>query len=210
MKVELAIKQGAHPVDGGTGKPQSTPVATFTYRPIEWVSFETPDSSLANSRVELLVGLGNEQNNPMLADTPAETHLGVRVYKPGSDDFTLWVFIPRWTLPARQFQEATRYERGLNVETVSLLRRVYRPDVTSSRQQGPPVGESLAPPPIAPAHFPARPPLQPQAPAKTKKGAKKRQQSFGRNCYVLPPATWREALRRFQGTKRPREFRDEM
>lgn len=157
MKVEFDIKQGAHPVDGGTGKPQSTPVATFTYRPIEWVSFETPDSSLANSRVELLVGLGNEQNNPMLADTPAETHLGVRVYKPGSDDFTLWVFIPRWTLPARQFQEATRYERGLNVETVYLLRGVYRTDVTSSRQKVTLVVESIAPAPIATGNFPARP-----------------------------------------------------
>jgi hypothetical protein len=157
LKVAFAAKQGAHAADQPAEKPESSPKAVLSYRRIEWSAFDTPDTPLANSRVELVAGLGTEQNNQMLPDAMPETHMGVRIYKPGSDDVEPFVFIPRWTLPARQYQEATRYERGLDVETIYLVRGVYRSDVSSSRQKVTLVVESIVPAPISARIFPARP-----------------------------------------------------
>ncbi len=157
LKVGFAANQGAHPADQPAEKPESSPKAAPSYRRIEWSTFDMPDASLANSRVELVAGLGTEQNNQMLPDARPETHMGVRIYKPGSDDAEPFVFIPRWTLPARQYQEATRYERGLDVETLYLVRGVYRSDVSSSRQKVTLAVEAIVPAPISARNFPARP-----------------------------------------------------
>jgi len=156
LAVAFSAKQGAHAADQPFERRASTPQEPLSYRRIEWTFFETPDSSLANTRVELLAGLGNEQNNQLLPDVTSETHMGVRIYKPGSDDAEPFVFIPRWTLPARQYQESTRYERGLDVETLYLVRGVYRSDVSSSRQKATVVVESIIPAPIAAPNLPAR------------------------------------------------------
>lgn len=157
LKIAFGAKQGAHPVDPPAESLASAPNAAPSYRRIQWSAFETADSSLVNSRVEILAGLGGELNNPLLPDAPRETHMGVRIYKPGSDDAEPFVFIPRWTLPARQYQEATRYERGLDVETLYLVRGAYRTDVSSSRQKATLLIEAIVPAPLATPDFPARP-----------------------------------------------------
>lgn len=157
LKVAFSAQQGAHPADLPAEKPQPVAKTAVDYRRIEWRAFDAPDASLDNSRVELIAGLGGEQNNPLLPDAPRETHMGVRIYQPGSDGVEPFVFIPRSTLPARQYDEAVRYERGLDVETLYLVRGVYRSDVQSSRQNVTLTVEAIVPAPVAARSFPARP-----------------------------------------------------
>lgn len=162
LAVAFSTKQGTHPLDlpgeDLSSEKQVPPSkATLTYRPIDWASFETADSSLFNSRVELTVGLGGEQSVSLLPDVTSETHHAIRIYKPGSDDVSPFVFIPRYTLPARQHSEATRYERGLDVEVTYVVRGVYRTDVSSSRQRVTLVVESIVRSPVSTRNFPVRP-----------------------------------------------------
>lgn len=118
------------------------------YRAIEWSAVEQSDASLANQRVELRVGLGFEQNTNLLAELTSETHMGIRVYRPGTDDGSIFVLARRHTLANRQFEDAMRYSNGREVERTYLLRGVYRLDVVeTSRQKVTLVVESIVPGP---------------------------------------------------------------
>ena len=74
--------------------------------------------------------------------------MGVRIYQPGSDDVWLYVLIRRNTLPARQFEEAITYSRGLDVERTYFLRGIYRTDIQGSRQKTTLIVESIVPAPL--------------------------------------------------------------
>ena len=127
------------------------------YRGVAWTVLTTPDATAANTRVELRVGLGGEQNSTLLADAPPETHMGVQVYQPSTDDAPLSVLIPRYTLPTRQYRDAMTYSRGLDVESTYWLRGVYRTDIAPTyRQKATLVVESITLAPLETA-VPARP-----------------------------------------------------
>jgi hypothetical protein len=127
--------QGCHPVELPVeiAPPAASPATV--YRPVEWNAIDTPDTSLANAPVQLRAGLGAEQNASVLADAGPDTHMGVRIYRPGSDDNPIFVFIRRNTLPARQYREAITYTRGMDVEQTYMLRGVYRTDTNSSARR---------------------------------------------------------------------------
>jgi len=118
-----------------------------TYRSVGWEVIDSPDPSLANQRVELQVGLGYEQNASLLPDATPETHMGLRVYKPGTDDGSIFVLAKRHTLPARQFEEANKSNNGREVEITNLVQGIYRTDIdpATSRQKATIVVESIAP-----------------------------------------------------------------
>ena len=157
VALTVGVKQGFHPIRLPADiAPQSVATAP-DYRRIEWTAIKTPDASLANTRVELRAGLGMEQNSFLLADAGPDTHMGVRIYEPGSDDSPIFVLIRRHTFPTRQYSEATTYNRGTEVEHTYYLRGTYRTDISNSRQKATLVVESLASAPIFAPDPPARP-----------------------------------------------------
>lgn len=130
-----------------------------TYRSIGWEVIDIPDPSLTNQRVELQVGLGYEQNANLLSDAAPETHMGLRVYKPGTDDGSIFVLAKRHTLPARQFEDAIKSNNGREVEITYRIRGIYRTDIDPSalRQKVTIVVDFIAPGPAFAPALPDRP-----------------------------------------------------
>ncbi len=157
LSFKVTAKQGVHPVELQETIAAQAARPMLVYRQIEWDAIGAPDAALANSRVELCAGLGAEQNSTLLSDASPETHMGVQIFQPGSEEMSIYVLIPRNTLPARQYQDGTTYTRGLEVETAYRLRGVYRTDVQSSRQKVTLVIESVVPTPFVVAKLPSRP-----------------------------------------------------
>jgi hypothetical protein len=158
LALAFTAKQGLHPVELATDIAAQSAKPPLSYRPVDWSVISVSDPSLANTRVELRAGLGFEQNTTLLPDATPDTHMGVRIFEPSSDDSSIYVLIRRTTLPARQFQEAIKYNRGMEVESFYLLRGVYRTDIeSSSRQKVTMVVESILPSPPVAANFPVRP-----------------------------------------------------
>jgi hypothetical protein len=150
-------KAGFHAVDLPVSLTPRTAPASPDYRRVEYPAMAAPDASLANARVELRAGLGSAQNQSLLADATPETHMGVRVYNPGSDDDSFYVLIPRFSFPSRQYDEARNYQRGKEVEKTYYLRGVVRTDTTSTRQKATMIVESIAPAPAFAPPVPSRP-----------------------------------------------------
>ena len=157
LTVSFGAKQGFHAVELSVEIAPRTEEPARTYRKVDWSAIGTPDPSLAGARVELRAGLGAEQNSSLLADAGPDTHMGVHIYKPGSDDSPVFVLIRRSTVPARQYREAITYNRGVEVENTYYLRGIYRTDVSGSRQKATLVVESIAPAPVFAPDLPARP-----------------------------------------------------
>jgi hypothetical protein len=152
LALSFTAKQGSHAAELAASIPPQPTTPAPAYRAIDWKAVSTPDPSLANARVELRAALGMEQNSALLPDAPPETHMGMGIFQPGSDDVWLFVLIPRSTLPARQFVEAIKYNRGLDAESTYLLRGIYRTGVTSSQQKMTMIVESIVPgPPLSAA-----------------------------------------------------------
>ena len=150
LSLSFTAKQGANQIELAAQLAQQPAASSLVYRSVEWAMMTAPDVAAANARVELRVGLGGEQNSMLLADAPPDTHMGVKIYQPATDDSPLMVLIPRYTLPARQYRDAMTYSRGLDVESTYLLRGVYRTDVApTSRQKATLVVESLVLAPLA-------------------------------------------------------------
>ncbi len=84
-----------------------------------------------------------------LSDATPATHMGIRIYKPGTDDGSIFVLARRNSLPNRQFEEAIKFNNGREVESAYLLRGVYRTDIDppSFRQKVTLVVESIVPAP---------------------------------------------------------------
>jgi hypothetical protein len=158
LALAFTAKQGFHSVELAADIAAQPAKPALTYRPVDWSVINAPDPSLANTLVELRAGLGSEQNTTLLPDATPETHMGVRIFEPFSDDSSIYVLIRRNTLPSRQFQDAIKYTRGMEVESSYLLRGIYRTDIeSSSRQQVTLVVESIAPAPLVAANLPVRP-----------------------------------------------------
>ncbi len=157
LALSFGAKQGFHPMELSVEIAKRDVTPAPEYRPIEWSAIDTPDPSLANTHVELRAGLGTEQNAYLLADAAPDTHMGVRIYQPGSDDNSIFVLIRRFTFPTRQYREATISNRGMEVENTYYLRGIYRTDITGSRQKSTLIVESIAPAPVFAPDPPARP-----------------------------------------------------
>lgn len=149
--------QGFHAVELPVALAPRVPALPPAYQRIDYAAMVTPDMGLANARVELRVGLGNEQNTQLLADATSETHMGVRVYDPGTDDNSFFVLIPRFSFASRQYQEARNYQRGMEVEKTYYLRGLYRTDTGNNRQKVTLVVEDIRPAPMFTPPLPARP-----------------------------------------------------
>jgi hypothetical protein len=151
--IRLTVKQGAHPVDlpvelGAPKAPLAGP-----YRPVEWNVLVTPNPALANGRVELVVGVGGEQNGELIAGIKPETHMGFYIFHPRTDDESLRVLVPRNTPAQRQWDEARKEQRAREVEDKYLVRGVYRTD-TTGRQKATILVESIVPAPPTAADLP--------------------------------------------------------
>ena len=155
--LSMGAKQGFHPIETPVSLAPRVPAPAPEYRRIEWAALESPDPSLANTRVEVRVGLGMEQNSYLLADAGPETHMGVRVYKPGSDDSSIFVLIRRNSFPTRQHREARTYPRGMEVESTYWLRGIFRTDISNSRQKATLLVESIESAPMFAPALPTRP-----------------------------------------------------
>ncbi len=158
LALRFTAKQGFHAVELAAEIATQPASAAVTYRPVDWSVIEKPDTGLANQRVELRVGLGFEQNATLLSDTTPVTHMGIRVYRPFSDDGSIFVLAARNTLTNRQFTEAIKYTNGREAESTYFLRGVYRTDIEpTSRQKVTLVVESIAPAPLIAATPAPRP-----------------------------------------------------
>jgi hypothetical protein len=156
-KLAIGAKQGFHAVELPVSLTPRVPAAPPAGRRIEWSAMVTPDAALSNARIELRVGLGNEQNTQLLADAGPETHMGVRIYNPGTDENSFFVLIPRNSFASRQYREARNYQRGMEVEKTYWLRGAYRTDIGVSRQKTTLVVDGVWPAPMFTAPLPARP-----------------------------------------------------
>ena len=153
----IAAKQGFHIAELPVSLTTRVPAPAPQSRRIEWPATIAADSSLANTRVELRVGLGPESSIQLIADASPETHMGIRVYNPGSDDNSFFVLIPRNSFASRQYREARTYQRGMEVEKTYWLRGTYRSDTGSSRQKVTLVVDEVLPAPMFALPLPARP-----------------------------------------------------
>jgi hypothetical protein len=154
----FTAKQGFHVVELATEIKATPPAAPLTYKPVEWSVIDNPDASLANARVELRAGLGSEQNVTLLEDAGSTTHIGIRIYRPSSDDQSIYVLARRNTLAARQYEDATKYSNGREVESSYTLRGIYRTDIQPlTRQRVTLIVESIIAAPLAPAPPAPRP-----------------------------------------------------
>jgi hypothetical protein len=158
LSLRFTAKQGFHAVELATEIAAQPAGAALTYRSVDWSVIDKADPSLANERVELRAGLGFEQNATLLSDATPTTHMGIRIYRPSSDEGWIYVLARRHTLPNRQFEEAIKYTNGREVESSYLLRGIYRTDIEpSSRQKVTLVVESMVPAPLVVTNPPTRP-----------------------------------------------------
>lgn len=156
-RLSIGAKQGFHAVELPVSLTPRLPAPAPDYRRIEWPATMAADSSLSNTRVELRVGLGTESSTQLIAEASPDTHMGIRVYNPGSDENSFFVLIPRNSLASRQYREARTYQRGMEVEKSYWLRGVYRTDTGTSRQKVTLVVEGVWPAPVFAPPLPARP-----------------------------------------------------
>ena len=156
-KLGIGVKQGFHALELPVAVSPRVPAPALAYRPVDFTATVATDLTLQGVRVELRVGFGTEQNASLLVDAPPETHMGVRVYNPGSDDNSFFVLIPRNSFATCQYREARNYQRGMDVEKTYLLRGVYRGDLTVTRQRATLIVEDIAIGPIFIPPLPTRP-----------------------------------------------------
>jgi hypothetical protein len=158
LALAFTAKQGCHAVELTAQIPVPLARPARVYATVQWSQITAPDASLANARVELRAGLGFEQNVSLISDATPETHMGIQAYQPGSDDVSIRVLIPRYTLASRQYQDAVKYNRGMDVESCYSLRGVYRTDINPSvRQKVALVVEGVLPAPLAESAPSSRP-----------------------------------------------------
>ncbi len=158
LKLCFTAKQGFHVTEAAAEIIATPATVALTYRSVDWQAIEQPDATLANQRVELRVGLGYEQNAFLLTDATPTTHMGIRIYKPFSDDGSFFVLAARNTLVSRQFEEAIKYNNGREIQSTYFLRGVYRTDIDpAARQKVTLVVEAIVPAPLLAEKSPSRP-----------------------------------------------------
>lgn len=146
---------GAHPIDLkvelAREEKEEKPAAPFTYRPVTWADFARPDPALSNQRIELRAGLGGEINSFFLTDITREKYIGFQTYPlgQGAPDQNFQFFARRNSLPARQYEDASKYTSQRDVEDAYLLRGICRTD-TNHRQKAALIIESIVPAPAEP------------------------------------------------------------
>jgi len=153
LAIHFTAGQGFHPIDlPATEIAAQPPADAPTYRSVDWSAMKTPETSLAQQRVELRAGLGFAQNNALLADAPMDTSMAFQIYQPGVDESPMFVVARRWTLANRQFEAATKSNNGREVENTYFIRGIYRVDIAPGfRQKATLMVESIAPAPLIPA-----------------------------------------------------------
>ncbi|QIG39533.1 hypothetical protein G5T42_08565 [Microbacterium sp. 4R-513] len=145
LAVTITAAQGSHPAEPPVPAPFSEPRPAPAYQAIDWTPLAAADPARSNAPVEVRAGIGVDQNTQLIPAL-SESHVGVALYRPGSDDSPWWALAPRFGLAHHQTEEATRYSRGLDVESTYLVRGTYRTDVApDGRQPATIVVDSIAP-----------------------------------------------------------------
>ncbi|MFJ8207534.1 hypothetical protein [Micromonospora chalcea] len=144
LALAVGAAPGAHPADLAAPEPFTELPAGPSYQAVDWARLYEADPALAGAPVQVRAGVGFDQNTQILPEL-AETHIGVAVYEPGTDNSPWWALAPRYGLVHHQTEEAVRYSRGLDVESTYLLRGTYRLTPPGGRQSATIVLDSLAP-----------------------------------------------------------------
>ncbi|MEU1973443.1 right-handed parallel beta-helix repeat-containing protein [Microbacterium sp. NPDC019599] len=134
LALSVGATQGSHPTEPAAPGPFTERPAAPDYQDIDWTRLAQADPSLAGAPVQVRAGLGNDQNTQIIPEL-AESHIGVAVYEPGTDDSPWWALAPRHGLVHHQTAEAMRYSRGLDVQALTVLRGTYRTDVAAGGRQ---------------------------------------------------------------------------
>ena len=156
LAIAVGAAQGSHPADLPDPGPYAERKPDPVYQTIDWARLYQADPALTGTPVQVRAGVGFDQNTQIIPEL-AETHIGVAVYEPGTDNTPWWALAPRYGLVHHQTEDAVRYPRGLDVESTYLLRGTYRTDVAPcGRQAVTLVLDSLAPvldlPPVESPH----------------------------------------------------------
>ena len=156
LTIAVGAAQGSHPADLPDPGPYAERKPDPVYQTIDWARLYQADPALTGTPVQVRAGVGFDQNTQIIPEL-AETHIGVAVYEPGTDNTPWWALAPRYGLVHHQTEDAVRYPRGLDVESTYLLRGTYRTDVAPcGRQAVTLVLDSLAPvldlPPVESPH----------------------------------------------------------
>ncbi|MEV6968640.1 right-handed parallel beta-helix repeat-containing protein [Hamadaea sp. NPDC051192] len=134
LAIGVGAPQGSHAADLPAPEQFTPRAAGRTYQPVEWAQLYQADPGLHGAAVEVRAGVGFDQNTQIIPEL-AETHVGVAVYEPGTDNTPWWALAPRFGRVHHQTEDAIRYPRGLDVESTYLLRGTYRTDVTPGGRQ---------------------------------------------------------------------------
>ena len=116
VNFRLKAKQGYKVVDLSAEAPSQPIAPAQSYRTIDWSAIDNPDPSLAHEHVELRVALGFEQNAFLLADADPARYMGIRAYRPFSDDGSIYVLAERYSRTNRAFEQAVKYTNGREAE----------------------------------------------------------------------------------------------
>jgi len=143
LAIAAGAPQGSRPADLPAPGPYAERKPDPAYQTIDWARLYQADPALAGKPVQVPAGVGFDQNTQIIPDL-ADSHTGVAVYEPGTDNSPWWVLAPRYGLLHHQTSDAIRYPRGLDVQFTYLLRGTYRTDV-SGRQPVTLVLDSIAP-----------------------------------------------------------------
>jgi hypothetical protein len=134
LAIAVGAAQGCHRAELPAPPAFTARPAGRTYQPVEWARLHQPEPVLDGASVEVRAGVGFDQNTGVIPEL-AETHIGVAVYEPGTDNASWWALAPRYGLVHHQTEAAIRYSRGLDVESTYLLRGTYRTDVAPGGRQ---------------------------------------------------------------------------
>lgn len=134
LAISVGAAQGSHPTGQAAAEPLTERQPDQAYQIIDWARLYQADPALEGTVVEVRAGVGFDQNTQIIPEL-AETHIGVVVYEPGTDNTPWWALAPRYGRVHHQLEEAIRYPRGLDVESTYLLRGTYRTDVAPGGRQ---------------------------------------------------------------------------
>ena len=110
LAIAVGAAQGSHPADLPDPGPYAERKPDPVYQTIDWARLYQADPALTGTSVQVRAGVGFDQNLQIIPEL-AETHIGVAVYEPGTDNTPWWALAPRYGMVHHQTEDAVRYPR---------------------------------------------------------------------------------------------------
>ena len=110
LAIAVGAAQGSHPADLPDPGPYAERKPDPVYQTIDWARLYQADPALTGTPVQVRAGVGFDQNTQIIPEL-VETHIGVAVYEPGTDNTPWWALAPRYGLVHHQTEDAVRYPR---------------------------------------------------------------------------------------------------